>query len=130
MIITFGEPRQLTIMDADPEKSGIVSLPDNQIHSIPTWVDDGTIVAIIGATAGDQIALIDVRAGPRPGEAGALEAGERPRPPADLPDLFVRRPPLHLLGRRCDGRVARLDPARRGRPPEADGPATPPQDDR
>ncbi len=61
MIITFGEPRQLTIMDVDPEKSGVVSIPDNQIHSIPTWVDDTTIVAIIGATAGDQIALIDVR---------------------------------------------------------------------
>jgi hypothetical protein len=62
MIITFGEPRQLTIMDADPEKSGIVSLAGAQIYSIPTWADDGTIVAIIGATAGDQIALVDVRA--------------------------------------------------------------------
>jgi Tol biopolymer transport system component len=61
MIITFGEPRQLTIMDADPERSGIVSLPDDQNYSIPSWAEDGTIVAIIGATAGDQIALIDVR---------------------------------------------------------------------
>jgi hypothetical protein len=61
MIITFGEPRQLTIMDADPEKSGNVSLPDDQIYSIPSWAEDETIVAIIGATAGDQIALIDVR---------------------------------------------------------------------
>ena len=61
MIITFGEPRQLTIMNADPEKSGIVSLPDDQIYSISSWAENGTIVAIIGATAGDQIALIDVR---------------------------------------------------------------------
>jgi hypothetical protein len=61
MIITFDEPRQVTIMDADPDKSGIVSLPDDQIYSIPSWAEDGTIVAIIGATAGDQIALIDVR---------------------------------------------------------------------
>ena len=103
MIITFGEPRQVTIMDADPEKSGIVSLPDDQIYSIPSWADDGTIVAIIGATAGDQIALIDVRAGPRPGEAVALEAGERSRPQADLPDLLDRRPPLHLLGADATG---------------------------
>lgn len=61
MIISFGEPRRLTIMDADPEKSGIVSLPDRQIFSIPAWVEDGTIVATIGATSGDQIVLIDVR---------------------------------------------------------------------
>jgi hypothetical protein len=70
MIITFGEPRRVTIMDADPEKSGILSLPDNQIYSIPSWADDGTIVAIIGATAGDQIALIDVRT---PAQAGVKE---------------------------------------------------------
>jgi hypothetical protein len=42
--------------------------------------------------------------GPRPGEAGALEAGERSRPHAGLPDLLDRRPPLHLLGADVTGK--------------------------
>ena len=94
MIISFGEPRQVTIMDADPEKSGIVGLPDYQIYSIPSWADDGTIVAIIGATAGDRIALIDVRTPARARVKEVLwkRANDRdPKPTCPIYSLAARR---------------------------------------
>ncbi len=60
MIIAFGEPRRVTIMDANPEKSGVVTFPEFRIHSIPSWAGPGMIVTVIGAEVGDQVALIDV----------------------------------------------------------------------
>jgi hypothetical protein len=60
MIVAFGEPRRVTIMDANPEKSGVVTLPDSRIQSIPSWAGNGLIVAVIVGNAGDRVALIDV----------------------------------------------------------------------
>jgi WD40-like Beta Propeller Repeat len=60
MIVSFGEPRQVTLMDTNPAKSGVLQLTDLQFHSIPSWADKETIVAVIGAKEGDQVALIDV----------------------------------------------------------------------
>ena len=60
MIISFDAPRQVTLMDANPDKSGALQLPDQKIHSNPSWAGEGTIVAVIGPTEGDTIALIDV----------------------------------------------------------------------
>jgi dipeptidyl aminopeptidase/acylaminoacyl peptidase len=66
MIVSFGENRQVTLMDTNPEMSGVLNFPDFRIFSIPSWADRGTIVAVIGATEGDQVALIDVSDPPRP----------------------------------------------------------------
>jgi hypothetical protein len=60
MIVSFGNPRQVTIMDANPEKSGALELPGSQIFSVPSWADAGTIVAVIVSDEGDALALIDV----------------------------------------------------------------------
>jgi hypothetical protein len=60
MIICFTAQRQVMIMDADPAKSGELQLPGRQIHAYPSWTAKGTIVAAIGSTEGDTIALIDV----------------------------------------------------------------------
>jgi Tol biopolymer transport system component len=60
MMVSFSNPRHLTIMDANSANSGVVQLADHQFFADPTWAGPGTIVAVIGATAGDAVALIDV----------------------------------------------------------------------
>ncbi len=63
MIVDFGRPRSVTIMDIDPDKSGPLNLPGKAIFWEPSWAGPGVIAAAIGAEAPDAIALIDV-AGP------------------------------------------------------------------
>ena len=62
MIVSFGDPRQVTLMDADPDRSGVLRLAEHQIYSHPSWAGKGTIVAVIGieAAEADTVALIDV----------------------------------------------------------------------
>jgi len=60
MIMSFDTPRQVTVMDADPEKSGVLQLSGHQIYAHPSWAGKETIVAGIGSTESDTIALIDV----------------------------------------------------------------------
>jgi hypothetical protein len=61
LIIPFGDPRQVTVIDDRPEgKSGLLQVPDRQIFSPPSWAGDGNIVAVLGEGAGDSVALIDV----------------------------------------------------------------------
>ena len=64
MIISFDAPPQVTLMDANPDRSGALQLPDQKIYSNPSWAGEGTIVAVIGATEGDTIALVDVSEAP------------------------------------------------------------------
>jgi WD40-like Beta Propeller Repeat len=65
MIISFDTPPQVTMMDANPDKSGALQLPNRKVYSNPSWAGEGTIVAVIGATEGDTIALVDVSDPPR-----------------------------------------------------------------
>lgn len=60
MIVSFGEPHNVTIMDADPARSAVIKIADHQIYAVPSWAGNGMIAAVVGADAGDQIALIDV----------------------------------------------------------------------
>jgi hypothetical protein len=60
MIMSYAIPPQVTLMDAYSDKSGVLRLPDRQIYSHPSWAGEGTIVAVIGTTEGDAVALIDV----------------------------------------------------------------------
>jgi hypothetical protein len=50
----------VTLMDANPEKSGVIALPGHRIFPYPNWAGKGTIVAVIGTTKDDTIALLDV----------------------------------------------------------------------
>jgi Tol biopolymer transport system component len=59
-IISFSSPAEVTIMDVRPERSGVLNITGHQVYSIPRWAGEGTLVAVIGAGAGDTIALIDV----------------------------------------------------------------------
>jgi hypothetical protein len=60
MIVSFADPRRVMVMDADPAKSGVVELPGHQIFWHTNWAGKGTIVAVVGRTAGDTLALVDV----------------------------------------------------------------------
>lgn len=57
MITPFSSPCDVTIMDADPQKSGPLRIPDSQIFSVPRWAAEKTLLAVIGNN--DTIALID-----------------------------------------------------------------------
>ncbi len=65
MIVSFSNPRHVTLMDANPDKSGVLQLPDYQFYADPTWAGAATLVAVIGLTEGDTVALIDVSDPPR-----------------------------------------------------------------
>ena len=60
LIASFSTPAEVTIMDVRPERSGVLNIPDHKVYSVPNWAGEGTLVAVIGAGAGDAIALIDV----------------------------------------------------------------------
>jgi hypothetical protein len=66
MIVDFGRPRSVTLMDIDPEKSGPVNIPGKGFFAEPSWAGPGMMVASIGTTAPDAIALIDVGGPSRP----------------------------------------------------------------
>ncbi len=61
MIVNFNLPRQITMMDVNPKKNGVVHIPDKAIYPEPCWVAEGTIVAAMGSEDADAIALVDVR---------------------------------------------------------------------
>ena len=65
MIMSFETPRQVTLMDADPDRSLVLQLHNYQIYSHPIWAGKETILAGIGPTASDTIGLIDVSDPPR-----------------------------------------------------------------
>jgi len=60
MIIGPTDPCTVSVMDARPEKSGVLRVADYNLFSVPSWAGEGTIVAVIGADVGDTIALVDV----------------------------------------------------------------------
>ena len=70
MIASFNEPCGLTLINARPGHGGEVSLEGKQFFSVPNWADSETIVAVIGETSADSIALVDVR---QPGRATVKE---------------------------------------------------------
>jgi RNA polymerase sigma factor (sigma-70 family) len=95
MIMAFTFPRRVTLMDANPEKSGVLQIPNNQIHSDPNWAGKETIVAVIGRTEGDTIALIDVS---DPRRAKVKEVLWRR---ANGPDVVPEYPIYSAATRRC-----------------------------
>jgi len=95
IIMSFEYPRQVTLMDANADKSGLLRLPDHQIHSDPSWAGEGTIVAVIGPTEGDTIALIDVS---DPRQAKVKEVLWRS---ANGPDVKPTYPIYSAATRRC-----------------------------
>jgi hypothetical protein len=60
MIVGESDPCEVTIMDVRPEYSGVLRVADYSIFSMPSWAGEGTIVAAIGASAPEMIALVDV----------------------------------------------------------------------
>jgi RNA polymerase sigma factor (sigma-70 family) len=60
LIVDFSLPRQTTLMDVRPEKSGPLNLPGQNLFPEPSWVEGGLIVAAIGPDTPNAIALIDV----------------------------------------------------------------------
>ena len=94
LLISFTNPYEVTLIDDRPNtRSGVLKIPDQKIFSIPSWAGDGTIIAAIGAEAGDTIALVDVT---NPDEAKVKEVLWKKSSGPDLKpsraSLFARRP--------------------------------------
>jgi Tol biopolymer transport system component len=66
MVIAFGTPCSLTLMDANPANSGPVQLDGLQFYTMPSWTRPGMIVAVLGTQDPEQIALVNIA---KPGEA-------------------------------------------------------------
>ena len=60
MIIGVEDGLQVRMMSANPDKSSVLKLSDHKIFPNPSWAGENTIVAVIGRTEGDTVALIDV----------------------------------------------------------------------
>ena len=61
LIISFANPRDVTLIDDRPNaRSGPVHIADHKIFAMASWAGDHTIAAVIGAEAGEAIALVDV----------------------------------------------------------------------
>jgi Tol biopolymer transport system component len=95
MIMSFSRPRQVTLMDANPARSGVLQLPGHQIYADPSWAGEGTIVAVIGPTEGDTVALIDVS---DPSQAHVKEILWRK---SHGPDVLASYPVYSASTRRC-----------------------------
>jgi hypothetical protein len=93
--MSFTFPRQIRLMDADPEKSCDLQVAGQNIHSDPSWAGKGTIVAVIGPAKGDMIALIDVS---DPSEPKVKEILWRKE---DGPELNPAYPIYWPANRRC-----------------------------
>jgi type II secretory pathway pseudopilin PulG len=61
LIISFSNSPEVTVIDDRAgHQSGVLQIPGQRVFSIPSWAEDGTIVAVVGEDEGDAIALIDV----------------------------------------------------------------------
>ncbi len=110
--MSFESPRRLTLMDADPDKSGVLQIPDNEVYSDPSWAGVGTIVAVIGQTKGDTVAARTTSAAPScQGHANPVAESKRPRNQPNLPDLLGDDRALHLCRRGSQGHGALFGPA-------------------
>lgn len=61
LTISFNNPCNLTLLDADTGNEQDVKLPDHTIHSVPGWAGDWqTLIAVIRANGPLMIALLDI----------------------------------------------------------------------
>ena len=50
LVISFDDPCEVTLIDDRPAKmSGAIKIPGQKIYSIPSWADEQTMVAVLGA---------------------------------------------------------------------------------
>ena len=61
MINSFSDPCQVTVIDDRPGKhSGSLNVPDKKLFGAPDWVEEDTMLGVIGEDEADTIALLDV----------------------------------------------------------------------
>src|SRR5262249_29968965 len=61
LIISFREPRDVTLIDIRSDRrSDRLNVVGRNILTPPSWAGEATIVAVIGTTVGDTIALLEV----------------------------------------------------------------------
>jgi Tol biopolymer transport system component len=85
LISTFSEPAQVTLVNIGEGMRNDVQLPDHQIFSTPRWVTPSAVVAVIGSTSPDQIAVLDVSSPEKARVQSVIwkKAGENDPVPAD-----------------------------------------------
>jgi Tol biopolymer transport system component len=117
LIISYSEPCEVTMIDDRPgRKSGVVRVPDMKLFGVPDWVEEDTILAVIGRDDADTIAFLDVS---DPNESKVKEVLWTRR---NGPDVKPFEPAYSPATRRCifagteDGRRYALYGFQRGKP--------------
>lgn len=70
LIVRFGSPVEMGLMDVESGQLQPISLPGLKIHSSPSWVGPGTLVAVASSNEGAAVVFLDVT---NPGEAKVKE---------------------------------------------------------
>jgi Tol biopolymer transport system component len=60
LVVSFSDPCQLELMDVETKKTRPVQVAGHEVYSIPSWIDENTLVAALGDEDGRAIALVDV----------------------------------------------------------------------
>ncbi len=60
LLSDFSIPPRVTLMDLSGAEKATLEIPDMKIYSPPCWVDERTVVVVVGAAFGESIALVDV----------------------------------------------------------------------
>lgn len=60
LTVSFTSPCQLTLLDVATGEDLPVQIPGCRVYSVPGWVDNDTIVAVVSSENGTAIALVDV----------------------------------------------------------------------
>jgi hypothetical protein len=60
LTVSFGNPYRMTLVNPATRKSSLVQIPAHTLYSVPSWVDNNTIVSVVSSKAGLCVALVDL----------------------------------------------------------------------
>jgi Tol biopolymer transport system component len=98
LLIGFDIPAHVTLMDSTGKTKDPLEIPKMKLYSPPNWVNDRTIVAVVGTDFGDSIALIDVT---NPAQAKVKEVLWKMNFKGAGPDIRPHHPAYVASAGRC-----------------------------
>ncbi|WP_165067193.1 TolB family protein [Paludisphaera rhizosphaerae] len=60
LIVRFGSPVEMSLMDVESDQVQPIRLPGYKIHSSPSWAGPGTLVAVASSDEGAAVVFLDV----------------------------------------------------------------------
>jgi Tol biopolymer transport system component len=66
LLVSFANPATLYLLDMTTIERVKVCIPDHQVFQSPSWLDEGSLVAVVGTDKPNSVAVVDVL---QPGQA-------------------------------------------------------------